>query len=312
MTGPLTFGPAILRNAAYAAVQPKLSVLIPFYKESPIDLLRALQTYEPGDIEIILIDDGSQMPDLSAQVTAFVEGSPLACELITLIENEGRARGRNRLTTAARAGYFLFLDSDMLPDAPNFLDRWLATIRANPPVVFGGFSLKQAPDDDSFDVHRMMAGHSDCLDAATRTLTPEKYVFTSNLLIRRDVFAAEGFDPDFTGWGWEDVEWAMRVSKTFGVTHIDNPATHMGLDTPQSLARKYEQSVDNFARVIRKHPEVISQYPSYKAAKLLKFVPLISFIRKGLKAIVMMPIVPVKLRALALRVYRAALYAQVV
>ncbi len=312
MTGPLTFGPAILRNAAYAAAQPKLSVLIPFYKESPIDLLRALQTYAPADIEIVLIDDGSQMPEITARVTAFVEASELACELITLTENEGRARGRNRLTTEARGGYFLFLDSDMLPDAPNFLDRWVATMRANPPVVFGGFSLKQAPDDIRFDVHRVMAGHSDCLDAATRTLTPEKYVFTSNLLIRRDVFAAEGFDPDFTGWGWEDVEWAMRVSARFGVSHIDNPATHMGLDTPQSLARKYEQSVENFARVIRKHPQVVSQYPSYKAAKLLKFVPLISTIRKGIKAVALASIAPVKLRALALRGYRAALYAQVV
>ena len=59
---------------------------------------------------------------------------------------------------------------------------------------------------------------------------PEKYVFTSNLLIRRDVFDAEPFDAGFVGWGWEDVEWGMRVSRRHPIAHIDNPATHLGLD----------------------------------------------------------------------------------
>ena len=86
----------------------------------------------------------------------------------------------------------------------------------------------------------------------------------------------------------------------------------MGLDRPETLARKYEQSVGNFARVIRKHPQVVSQYASYKAAKLLKFVPLLSLARALLKATALTPALPARMRAGALRVYRAALYAQVV
>ena len=300
------------RNTAFVTAMPRLSVLIPFYNESPLALLQALRTRDPHDIEVILIDDGSNRPDITTEVRAFIDASPLACELITLVRNQGRSRGRNRLTEAARGGHFLFLDSDMLPDGPAFLDTWLDTARRDAAVVFGGFSLDQAPSDRAFDVHRALAGHSDCLSAAERSLMPEKYVFTSNLLIRRDVFAAEGLDPEFTGWGWEDVEWAMRVAARFPVEHIDNTATHMGLDRPETLARKYEQSVGNFARVIRKHPQVVSQYASYKAAKLLKFVPLLSLARALLKATALTPALPARMRAGALRVYRAALYAQVV
>ena len=35
------------------------------------------------------------------------------------------------------------------------------------------------------------------------------------------------------------------------VVHLDNPATHLGLESAAALAGKYEQSVGNFARVIR-------------------------------------------------------------
>ena len=300
------------RNAAFTTARPRLSVLIPFYKESPLALLRGLQTRDPHDVEIILIDDGSGRPDITAEVEAFIAATPLACELMTLDDNEGRARGRNRLTSAARGDYYLFLDSDMLPDDTGFLDRWLDAAHDHPAVVFGGFSLLQAPTDKAFAVHRMMAGHSDCLSAAVRAEQPEKYVFTSNLLVRRDVFEAEGFDASFTGWGWEDTEWGMRVAVAYGVSHIDNTATHMGLDTPAALARKYEQSVGNFARVIAKHPAVVAHYPSYKAARLLKRVPLLSAMRPIMKFAGTSGLVPVKLRAFALRLYRAALYAQVV
>ncbi len=302
----------IVHNAVFTTVTPRLSVLIPFYKESPLALLRALQSRTPEALEIILIDDGSGMADITSEVSAFISQSPLACELITLSQNEGRARGRNRLTTAARGDYFLFLDSDMLPDDPAFLDHWLAQADGRSTVVFGGFSLLQAPDTKAFAIHKAMAGQSDCLSAAERSQFPEKYVFTSNLLVRRDVFAAEAFDPAFTGWGWEDTEWGMRVAATYGVGHIDNTATHMGLDTPQTLARKYEQSVGNFKRVIEKHPHVVSQYPSYKVAKILKKIPFTGMIRPAIKAAGLLPLLPVSLRAFALRLYRAALYAQVV
>ncbi|MFT3996980.1 MAG: glycosyltransferase family 2 protein [Asticcacaulis sp.] len=308
---PEIITPEITTNAAFAtAGVPRLSVLIPFYKESPATLLHAL-TSTPG-VELILLDDGSQSPELTQAVLSAIDSLILPATLISLPRNEGRARGRNRLTQAARGDYFLCLDADMLPDAPNFLARWLAVAETKPAVVFGGFSLKQAPQDKAFAIHRLMATKSDCLDAETRSLTPEKYVFTSNLLIRRDVFAVQDFDADFTGWGWEDVEWAMRVAREFGVRHIDNTATHMGLDTTDTLLRKYEQSVGNFARVVAKHPDIVTTYPSYRVARLIRKLPLRSFLRGSLRTMVRLEPAPAKLRAFALRLYRAALYAEVV
>ena len=141
---------------------------------------------------------------------------------------------------------------------------------------------------------------------------PDKHVFTSNLLVRRDVFDTEGFDEQFAGWGWEDVEWAMRVGRRHAIVHIDNTATHLGLDTAAAMAVKYEQSAPNFARVVAAHHDLVSGYPSYRAAKLLQRVPARGAWRPLLKAAALAEIAPIPARAFALRLYRAALYAEAV
>ncbi|MEI7932054.1 MAG: glycosyltransferase family 2 protein, partial [Alphaproteobacteria bacterium] len=291
-----------------------VSVLIPFYRDDPERLLAALGR-EAGlkGVEVIILDDGSKETLLTAATSRLVRDLGLPARLITLAQNEGRSKGRNRLAANARGRWLLFLDSDMLPDSPDFLAAWLNLAKTEgPTVAFGGFSLAQAPATRENALHRSMAERSDCLDAATRRLTPEKYVFTSNLLVRRDIFETEAFDEGFTGWGWEDVEWAMRVSRRYAINHIDNPATHLGLDRAPVMAAKYEQSAANFARVVAGHRDIVSTYPSYRAASVLKRVPLRGLWRPILKLTALADILPVSLRAFAMRLYRAALYAEAV
>ena len=306
----------ITDNAGWKAARPAVSVLIPFLRDDP-DALLALLDEEAasvdGAVEIVVLDDGTRDAALTDRLTARIAAMTLPARLITLPANEGRSVGRNRLASAARGGSLLFLDSDMRPDHRRFLRDWADLVaREDPAVAFGGFSLLQAPADARFAVHRAMAARSECVPWTERAKQPEKYVYTSNLLVRRDVFEAEAFDPGFTGWGWEDVEWAMRVARRFRVVHLDNPATHMGLDTVDALARKYEQSAPNFARMVSRHPEVVAAYPSYKAARLLKRVPGLPGLRRLMRRSADAAWLPVGARAFSLRLYRAALYAEAV
>lgn len=303
-------------NPAWAAARPTISVLIPFLRDDP-HALTALLDREAGTlegaVELIVLDDGTADAALTGRLRAALDALALPARLITLPANEGRARGRNRLTTAARGRSYLFLDSDMRPDTPHFLQNWRNLVdQTDPAAAFGGFSLDQAPDDARFAVHRALAAASECVPADIRALTPEKYVYTSNLMVRRDVFAAESFDSGFTGWGWEDVEWAMRVSRRFPVVHIDNPATHMGLDTVEDLGRKFDQGAVNFARVAALHPEILQTYPSYRAARALKRLPFRAAVRRLAKQAALAAVLPVKARAFALRLYRAAVYADAI
>jgi glycosyltransferase involved in cell wall biosynthesis len=306
-------GEAILfDNGVAAAGAPKLSVLIPFYRDDPTRLIASLDR-QGDDVEVVVLDDGSRDDALAARIIGAVRALSLPARFVRLTRNEGRAAGRNRLADSARAEHLLFLDADMLPDSDDFLDRWLALIeREAPAAAFGGISLAQTPKTRETAVHRAMALRSDCLPASVRRQAPEKYVFTSNLLVRRDVFVAEPFDAGFQGWGWEDVEWSMRVSRRHPIVHIDNPATHLGLDPAAKMAAKFEQSAANFARVVAAHGDIVRAYPSYRVARALKRVPLRSLWRPLLKAAALAAPAPVATRAFALRLYRAALYAEAV
>lgn len=303
-------------SPTWKAAKPAVSVLIPFLRDDPAELLGLLDEEAAsvdGAVEIVLLDDGTRDTALTKRLTAQIGAMALPVRLITLPANEGRSIGRNRLASAARGGSLLFLDSDMRPDHRRFLRDWAdLAAREDPAVAFGGFSLLQAPTDARFAVHRAMAAKSECVPYTERARQPEKYVYTSNLLVRRDVFESEAFDPGFTGWGWEDVEWAMRVSRRFRVVHLDNAATHMGLDTVAALAGKYEQSAPNFARMAERHPAIVAAYPSYKAARLLKRLPGLPKLRRMMRRGADATWLPVGARAFSLRLYRAALYADAV
>lgn len=302
----------IVDNKAWTKAKPRLSVLIPTFRDDPSALLAALDDPTVG-AEVIVLDDGSGDDALAARIAGRIERMRLPARLVRLTANQGRSKGRNLLTGHARANHFLFLDSDMLPDPADFLARWAALAeRDNTPIAFGGFTLNQTPLRPEHALHRAMALRGDCTPAPERAKAPEKHVFTSNLLVRRDVFEAVAFDEGFSGWGWEDVEWAMRVGRSHPILHIDNSATHLGLDTAPAMAAKYEQSASNFARVVSAHREIVSTYPSYKVARALKHIPLRTAWRPLLKAFALNESAPTALRALAMRLYRAALYCEAV
>lgn len=301
-------------NARWPDVKPCLSVLVPFLGDDPSVLLQALEA-EKGDhtnrIEIIILDDGTNDLSLTRKLQGLVDTSQHAICLLSSTDNLGRSKGRNRLAAQARGSYLLFIDADMLPDHPDFLRFWLTHIDTqSPAATFGGFSVTQASTAPEYAVHRSMALRSDCVAAAIRKQQPEKHVFTSNLLIRKDVFLQNPFDENFQGWGWEDVEWAIRVTTTHPITHIDNTATHLGLDTVPALMSKYRQSAANFARIARLYPEYVAHYPSYRMAQMLKVLRLATPVRMIAERISAASYMPISIRGLALRFYRAALYAR--
>ncbi|WP_158918561.1 glycosyltransferase family 2 protein [Caulobacter sp. S45] len=306
----------LFENAAWTSAKPHLSVLTPFYRDDPRALLAALDAEAArldGAVEIVLLDDCGGDLTLSEAVRAAVQTLASPARLIRLAQNQGRSRGRNQLIAHSRARHALFLDSDMAPDSERFLSAYLDLIAVEEPaVVFGGFSVDRAPVRPEHALHRALSQRGECLSASLRAQQPEKYVYTSNLLVRRDVFAAEAFDESFSGWGWEDVEWGLRVGRRFGVRHIDNSATHLGLDTAAALAAKYEQSPDNFARVLARHPEAVRGYPSYRLARALKRLPARGLWRRLLKALALADRAPVTARVAAMKIYRAALYSEVV
>lgn len=293
--------------AACKSSTARLSVLIPFYRDDPRPLLMDLAEEVSANellVEIVLFDDGEPDPALNVSVSDTVAALEAPVRLLTARRNVGRASGRNRLAGAAIAEWLLFLDADMTV-SPGFLRGWLDIIETGEfDAAFGGYTV----DPVTCSAHRLhaaLARASDEHSAAIRQQTGASAVCTSNLLVRTELMRRMPFDEHFTGWGWEDVDWAVRADQNGKLVHVDHPAGHAGWQTADILLRRFKDAAQNYARLLDKHPE-LAHLPSARAAHFLRAVPGQALLRGVWALMARSPVAPMKARTTALKLWRAS------
>lgn len=310
---PVTPAERVLDNVFWRGAAPRLSICVPAYRYDVSDLIAALAACEnAGLAEIIVHDDGTADHELLARMQYEASRARIAVRLIAANTNCGRASARNRAIAHARADWVLLLDADMLPDGEDFLMRYLDVIEASvaPAVIVGGYSLQQTGWQAGKALHRWQAEVSECIPASRRQVSPGRYVFSSNVVAHRTILDMVPFDEAFAGWGWEDTDWGIRTSKFFPVLHIDNTATHLGLDTDAALMAKYAQSGENFARLVKAHPDEARAMPLFRMARRLRGLPLRGIARKVAGWSAQTRFLPLALRGRALKAWRALVYAE--
>ncbi len=310
----------VWENESWSKTVPRLSVAIPTYRDDASSLISALAACAQSEsIEVVVFDDGSFEPD-DAEAQAFgarlrnvAEDVACAVCVIRASRHVGRSAARNRLVAHARANWVLLLDADMKPDESSFLTAYFDAIDSvdGPCLVVGGFSLKFVEPSKDTALHYWQANRSECEPARVRNTDPGRYVFTSNVLAHREILETIPFDEQFSGWGWEDVEWGVRVSENARVHHIENTATHLGLDSAEALLRKYRRSGPNFARLAERHPGIAAT-PLYRAAKRLHRFPFRKLLIKLMEPVARhgFGILPLGARGRAMKLWRAAVYAE--
>lgn len=102
-------------------VQPFVSVIIPVFNDADRLTLCleaiAQQTYAQSRYEVIVVDNGSDHPDLVKDVVARYENTVFASE-----PTPGSYAARNRGLTLAKGEVLAFTDADCIP-APDWLER---------------------------------------------------------------------------------------------------------------------------------------------------------------------------------------------
>jgi glycosyltransferase involved in cell wall biosynthesis len=310
---PELSGERIHDNVYWRGAAARLSICIPLYRYDVTKLIDALAACKSSSLaEIVLYDDGSGDHEPLAKLESHAGRVPAAVRIVSAAANRGRAVARNAAFKHARSEWLLLLDADMMPDSESFIEGYLDAIETTwePAVVVGGYSLKTAPKDKRFALHRWQAEASECLPATKRSVAPGRYVFSSNVLVHRLVLDACPFDQRFAAWGWEDTDWGLRAQQWFPVRHIDNTATHMGLDTDKALIAKYAGSGQNFVLMTTRHRDEAVKMPLYRMAKRMRRMPFRKQLTGLARKLAQFRLLPLAMRGRALKAWRAMVYAE--
>jgi glycosyltransferase involved in cell wall biosynthesis len=187
---------------------PRVTVLIPAYQvERYIDqALTSARAQTVGDLEIIVVDDGSTdaTPSIVARHAAADPRVRLICQ-----EHAGISAARNCGLAEARARWVALLDADDVA-VPERLERQLAFLEANPDVaVVGAYGWHIGRGGRRVGVFE--AGPTS--RAAARELRAHDevvYLLASSVILDRDVIVSlGGFRREFATAG--DVELWTRV-----------------------------------------------------------------------------------------------------
>lgn len=252
----------------------ELSILIPVYNWDISALLGKLLAEIDAfslqeAVEVIVLDDCSSDAALRDRNSRFASDNGRSyLKYGGLQKNAGRAAVRNTLAADASGSFLLFLDCDVLPDNEDFVRSYLGCAREKSyDVVCGGISYRtRILNGAEFNYHAYLGNKKEVKSAEERNQSPWRFILTSNIMVRKTVFQGTPFNENFTGYGYEDIEWGVRLAENYRILHIDNTASHLGLVTKAKAYEKMCNSVPNYLLLREICPH------AYSASTISRFV----------------------------------------
>jgi len=218
----------------------KVSVIVTTYNR-PDALKRVLdglvnQTRPPE--EVIIADDGST-DETQSMLTPFLKHQQIDIKHAWQADEGFRAaRIRNKAILNASGDYLVLLDGDCIPE-PHLIEDHVSLARKG--CFFQGKRvLVNEPAVDEFSFDDILSKGRLFQYALQGKISNSHHIFrlpflpsyrTRKLsgirscnfgLFREDIFAVNGFNQEFKGWGREDSELVVRLFK-YGLKRIEHP-----------------------------------------------------------------------------------------
>lgn len=236
----------------------KASVIIPASNNHE-DVRRALdslrhQAGAEGDIEIVVVDDGSQPPIVDSLKSGIDEG------MTRIVRNEtvsGRSAARNAGVKASSGELLIFMDSDMTAH-PEFIRAHRAIHDGKGGVACVGHVVWTGPDL----IHRYLESRGVKKLKEGQTV-PWRYLDSSNFSCRREIFDKAGpFYEGIREWGGEDTLMGYdlhenEVEIVYGREAITYH--HSRVDLDETCRKNYTFGRNSLPEMIRVRPEITRQ-----------------------------------------------------
>jgi glycosyltransferase involved in cell wall biosynthesis len=262
-----------------------LSVLIPVYNYD-INALVASVSAQANELsvpfEVVVMDDASD--ETHKKINQKINEIP-GVSYVELSKNVGRAKIRNQLADKAGYNNLLFLDCDSKIIDPGFIKNYSRFFDCSC-VVCGGLTYNNAAPLESSHYLRWYYGHRrEFKSAKIRNKNPYASFSSFNFMITKENFDKIRFEETIVNYGHEDTLFGYELKKkNVTVKHIDNPMSHVGLESNMYFIKKTQEGIKNLQHIMKingneKHLiKDITLLWYYSIIKRLNLIPFIEFL----------------------------------
>lgn len=239
-----------------------LSILIPVYNYDVLPLVLELK-YQADNLEIIyeiIVQDdaGEKFIDENSQINSFPN-----CSFSINTQNLGRGKNINLLCSKSKYDYVLIMEADAFPPNKFYLKNYIELLSESHNVIFGGVKYP-----DTIPLKGKLLRWKYGINRETKSLSQRlknnyDFVFTWNLVLKREILLKYPFAEFINKYGYEDVVFLKKLHlNEVSISHIDNPLIHLNTEDDFDFIIKTETAVNNL------HYLINSQKLTYKDVKL--------------------------------------------
>ncbi|WP_281234672.1 glycosyltransferase family 2 protein [Flavobacterium gelatinilyticum] len=228
-----------------------LSVLIPAYNYNVVPLVLELKQQADNlgiEYEILVQDDVSQkFTSENSHINTFEN-----CHFSINKENLGRGRNINLLCSKSKYDYVLIMEADALPENEFYLKSYIELLSNSPSVIFGGVRYP-----DSLPAREKLLRWKYGIQRETKSLKQRlennyNFVFTWNLLLKKEILLKFPFPEFIKDYGYEDLIFIENLRlNSVDVLHTENLLIHFNNENSIDFIEKSERAVKNLHALIQ-------------------------------------------------------------
>ena len=230
-----------------------LSILIPTYNYNVYKLVTEIKRQADNlgiDYEILIQDDNSK--------TFIKENAAINslsnCNFSINIQNLGRGKNINLLCSKSRYENVLIMEADSFPENELYLKNYIDLLTESTTVIFGGVKYPSIVPPTEKLLRWKYGTDREFKSLKHRLEYNYDFVFTWNLLLRKEILLQLPFPEFISEYGYEDTVFIKNLrSNSVSITHIENPLIHYNNEYSIDFIKKTEKAVNTLYHLIRLH-----------------------------------------------------------
>ncbi len=230
-----------------------LSILIPVYNYNVFKLVYELKQQADNlgiEYEILAQDDLSQkFTNENSQINTLEN-----CSFSINAENLGRGRNINLLCSKSKYNFILIMEADALPENEFYLKNYIELLSNSTSVIFGGVKYPNIVPSKEKLLRWKYGLKRETKSLNQRLKNNYDFVFTWNLLLKKEILLQFQFPEFVKDYGYEDLIFIENLRlNSVPVVHIENLLIHYNNEDSIDFIEKSEKAVQNLYNLVRFH-----------------------------------------------------------